>query len=182
MRDRFSMVLSLCANCNDGNAPVRVVDRRAMEVVSDPSLRSAIERGIALAEQQCELHTAAHQLGTTGFVIHTLGFASYIFARWGDNGMMALQQTIAAGGDTDSIGAIVGAWCGARLGSAWIPNELMERLNDGPFGPSHLRGLARDVAERRGLVTRYSPMLAMLRNLALYPVVLAHGFRRLVPW
>ncbi len=30
-------------------------------------------------------------------------------------------------------------------------------------------------------VPRFSPGLALARNLALYPVILAHGFRRLVP-
>ena len=115
-------------------------------------------------------------------MVHTLGFASYAFARWGDEPLRAVQEVVAAGGDTDSIAAIVGAWCGARHGTAWIPQDHLTAMHDGPFGPTHLRALARDVSERRGLTARYSPLAAMARNLALYPVVLAHGFRRLIPW
>ena len=46
----------------------------------------------------------------------------------------------------------------------------------------HSFALAVDLRAGRGLTARYNPLAAMARNLALYPVVLAHGFRRLVPW
>lgn len=155
---------------------------RALSVVDDASLREAITRGVTLAESGVDVSEAAAALGTTGFVIHTLAFASYAFARWGDEPLRAVQEVVAAGGDTDSIGAIEGAWCGARHGASWIPAPLLGAIHDGPFGPTHLRALADDLAARRGLTARYSPLAAMARNLALYPVVLAHGFRRLIPW
>ena len=162
--------------------PTADVCAQALAVVEEPSLRAAIARGIALATGGVELHAAATELGTTGFVVHTIGFATYAFVRWGNDPLRAIQETIAAGGDTDSIGAIVGAWGGARCGTAWIPAALLADLHDGPFGPTHLRSLANDLTAGRGLTARYSPLAAMLRNLALYPVVLAHGFRRLIPW
>jgi len=162
--------------------PTADVCTQALTVVDEPSLRAAIARGIALATEGAELHVAAAELGTTGFVVHTLGFATYAFVRWGYDPLRAIQEVIAAGGDTDSIGAIVGAWGGSRCGLAWIPPPLLDDLHDGPFGPTHLRSLANDLAAGRGLTARYSPLAAMLRNLALYPVVLAHGFRRLIPW
>ncbi len=162
--------------------PTADVCTQALTVVDEPSLRAAIARGIALATEGADLHVAATELGTTGFVVHTLGFATYAFVRWGYDPLRAIQEVIAAGGDTDSIGAIVGAWGGSRCGLAWIPPPLLDDLHDGPFGPTHLRSLANDLAAGRGLTARYSPLAAMLRNLALYPVVLAHGFRRLIPW
>jgi hypothetical protein len=59
-------------------------------------------------------------------------------------------------------------------------------FHDGPFGPTHLRALANCLGEvldgRRCRVPRYSASAALARNLALYPVVLGHGFRRLVPF
>jgi ADP-ribosylglycohydrolase len=154
----------------------------ALAVVDEPSMRAALTRAIALATAGAERDVAATELGTTGFVVHTLGFATYAFVRWGDDPLRAIQETIAAGGDTDSIGAIVGAWGGSRCGVGWIPAPLLDHLHDGPFGPTHLRSLANDLAAGHGLTARYSPLAAMLRNLALYPVVLAHGFRRLIPW
>lgn len=50
----------------------------------------------------------------------------------------------------------------------------------GPFGPSHLRALAASLADGAA-PPRYSWPAALARNLALYPVILAHGLRRLLP-
>ena len=54
------------------------------------------------------------------------------------------------------------------------------RLQRGPFGAAHLRALAQAMATG-GEAPRYPWPVALLRNLALYPVILAHGFRRLLP-
>ncbi|WP_337177313.1 ADP-ribosylglycohydrolase family protein [Paludisphaera sp.] len=160
--------------------------REARGVVEDAQLGRAIDEGLAMAASDHATLDAAGACGTSGFVVHTLAFASFAFARFGDDPMRALTETISAGGDTDSIAAIVGAWSGARSGAAWLPTELIGRIHDGPFGPGHLKGLARSLrAADDGAPAdppRYSAAAAMGRNLALYPVVLAHGFRRLAPF
>lgn len=65
-------------------------------------------------------------------------------------------------------------------------SELIGRIHDGPFGPRHLKALARSLQAGAdgspGDPPRYSIVAATGRNLALYPVVLGHGFRRLVPF
>ena len=75
---------------------------------------------------------------------------------------------------------------GALHGEAGLPGELIARIHDGPFGPSHLRALAVCLGQvLAGIpcpVPRYSCTAALARNLALYPVILGHGFRRLVPF
>jgi ADP-ribosyl-[dinitrogen reductase] hydrolase len=157
----------------------------SLGVVAQPELRAGLERALALAGAGADVHAAARALGTTGFVLHTVPFAAFCFGRFGERPLEALQQACAPGGDTDSISAIVGAWCGARGGGGAFPPELVSALHDGPFGPTHLRGLAADLAAAREggarPTTRYSPLAALLRNLALYPVVLAHALRRLLP-
>ncbi|HKI17009.1 MAG TPA: ADP-ribosylglycohydrolase family protein [Isosphaeraceae bacterium] len=100
--------------------------------------------------------------------------------------MLALTEAISVGGDTDSIGAILGGWLGARHGESGLPGQLIARIHDGPFGPSHLRDLAGCLVEKREwrdcAVPGYSVTAATARNLALYPVILGHGLRRLVPF
>ena len=53
-------------------------------------------------------------------------------------------------------------------------------------GAISLRALAVGLGQARqgiaGAVPRYSATGALARNLALYPVILGHGFRRLVPF
>lgn len=174
-------VAEVAARSRGGATPAGVL-RDALAVIDDARVRSAVEGAVALAAAGAPPEHAVEALGNTGFIVHTLGLASYAFARWSDAPLDALRGVIACGGDTDSIGAIVGAWCGARYGSGWIPAEHLALIHDGPFGPSHLRALAVDLRAGRGLTARYSAAAAMARNLALYPVILAHGFRRLIPW
>ena len=113
-------------------------------------------------------------------------FATFIFLRYGDDPLFALTEAVNAGGDTDSIGAIVGGWLGALHGARLMPGELLDRIHDGPFGPTHLRALGTALCQVRDgepcTVPRYSVAGALLRNLALYPVILGHGFRRLMPF
>lgn len=152
----------------------------ARALVADPILGPALDRAEALAASGAGTEEAARELGTSGYAVHTVPFALFCYQRFGERPLEALQECISAGGDTDSIAAILGAWLGARHGESGLPGDLIARLHDGPFGPSHLRALARAVANGTP-PPRYSWIGALARNLALYPVILAHGFRRLLP-
>lgn len=152
----------------------------ARRIVTEPELGDALDRAVHLAMKRASTSEAAGILKTSGYVVHTVPFALFCYLRYGATPLLALQECIGAGGDTDSIAAILGAWLGARHGEPGLPAHLIAELHDGPFGPSHLRALAESLAG--GLPPpRYSWIGALVRNLALYPVVLAHGFRRLFP-
>lgn len=125
------------------------------------------------------LATVGSALGTTGFVVHSVGACTWSLLTAHD-AMDAVRRAIRLGGDTDTHAAIVGGWAGASWGASALDSALVGALHDGPFGPSHLRGLARALVEGTP-PPAWSGAVAMARNLALYPVVLAHGFRRLVP-
>jgi ADP-ribosylglycohydrolase len=152
----------------------------ARKTVTDPILAGALDRAFELAARSAPTSEASEMLKTTGYVVHSVPFALYCYLRYGDAPLLALQECIGAGGDTDSIAAILGAWLGARHGEAGLPAHLIAELNDGPFGPTHLRGLASSLASGAP-PPRYSRLRALFRNLALYPVVLFHGFRRIFP-
>lgn len=163
----------------------RVEGARAL--VSEARVAAVIDAALALADERATMLEAAKQLRTTGFIEHTLAMATFAFATLGDEPMSELLPALyAAGGDTDSIGAIVGAWYGALHGPDALPAQWTSALQSGPFGRAHLRALASDLAaiERGDPVerpARFSWPWALVRNLLMYPVVLAHGFRRLAP-
>jgi ADP-ribosyl-[dinitrogen reductase] hydrolase len=152
----------------------------ARKIVTEPLLGAALDRAAELAKRDASTSEAADVLKTTGCVVHSVPFALFCYLRWGETPLRALQECIGAGGDTDSIAAILGGWLGARHGEPGLPAPLIAKLHDGPFGPSHLRGLAASLAQGTP-PPRYSWIGALFRNLALYPVVLAHGFRRIFP-
>jgi ADP-ribosylglycohydrolase len=153
---------------------------RARAGVTEPELAAALDRALDLAKRGASTSEAAAALQTTGYVIHSVPFALFCYLAYGATPLLAIQECIAAGGDTDSIAAILGGWLGARHGEPGLPAHLLAELDDGPFGPSHLRALAGALAEGAP-PPRYSWAGALARNLALYPVILAHGFRRIFP-
>ena len=177
-------VAEVAALAVTGRDPAAIVEG-ARAGVAEPMLAAALARAVELARAGVAADVAAPALGTSGFVVHTVPFAAFVFARWGGDPRAAITAVIRAGGDTDSIGAIVGAWCGALGGEAALPVGLLAHLHDGPFGPTHLRALAADLAgarDGRAATATYNPGYALARNLALYPVVIAHALRRIVPY
>jgi ADP-ribosylglycohydrolase len=143
--------------------------RRALEVVRDAELRKAIEAALAAGDDD---------VPSTGFVVHTLQAVVHVFVRAGADPLPSVVRCIRLGGDTDSTAAILGAWLGALHGAGAWPGELIARLQGGPNGREHLVRLAKALAEG-GAPPRASIAVSLARNLAMFPVVLAHVFRRL---
>src|SRR6185369_16951178 len=137
----------------------------ASRVVTEESLAAALGAARDLAARGAPTGEAAARLRTTGFVVHTVPFAAFVFAQNGDRPLAALSEAIAQGGDTDTIAALVGGWLGALHGESGLPSELLARIHDGPFGPTHLRALAAALAVPGAAPPRYSPLRAFARNL-----------------
>lgn len=156
--------------------PVRALIAEAAGVLTEPRLVEAVRHAT-----EADASTAAGAaLGTTGFAVHSVAACTWALCHAADP-LDGIQRVIAVGGDTDTHAAIVGAWAGARWGAASLPEALLTRLQDGPFGPTHLRGLADALVGERS-VPAWSAWLALVRSLALYPVILGHGFARLWPF
>ncbi|MBI5882488.1 MAG: ADP-ribosylglycohydrolase family protein [Elusimicrobia bacterium] len=160
--------------------------RQALEVIKDAALKEALGQALKMSGEGLSSAEAGKTLGNTGYSVHTAALAAWCFIRYGGDALGAVAETISAGGDTDTIAAIVGAWVGALHGEEGLPQGLISAIHDGPFGPSHLRSLGDCLAEvkagARPQVPAYCWPAALARNLALYPVVLAHGLRRLLPF
>lgn len=180
-----SELAAACARHPAGTAP-SVCYEAARPAVVEPTLAQALDRTAELAARAAATAEVAGTLRTSGYTPHTVSFATYCFLHYGTDPLLAITEAISGGGDTDSIAAIVGGWAGALHGEAGLPAGLVGRIHDGPFGPSHLRALA-GCLERVQLgepaeVPRFSAPVALARNLALWPVILGHGFRRLLPF
>lgn len=167
-------VAEVAATLAREDVPFELAARRALAAVTAPTLAEALARALETPDSV----DAAQALGTTGYTLHSVALCTWA-ARHATSPLDGIQRAISAGGDTDTHAAIVGAWLGARFGAAALPQDLVRRLHDGPFGPTHLRALG--LALRNGdAPPAWSALSALARNLALYPVVLAHGLLRLV--
>lgn len=124
--------------------------------------------------------------GITGYAYHTVPIALYAVLRHGQNFRAALEETLHCGGDTDTVGAIAGALCGAQAGRAGIPEEWLAGICEWPRSVRLLEQVASRLVEQKathqalGPVKYFWPGLVP-RNLLFVAVVLAHGFRRLLP-
>lgn len=170
-------VAEVAAHC--GSEPVAAL-RAASASLRHPELLSALAKAFELVSRSAGVEEAVSVLGNSGYCVQTVAFASFLFGRFGSEPRQCLVETVSAGGDADSIGAVVGGWLGALHGAEGLPPELVAGLCPGPFGRRHLEKLARSLNEGTPPPCYLWPV-ALLRNLALYPVILAHGLRRLLP-
>ncbi len=119
--------------------------------------------------------------GITGYIYHTVPVAVHAFLKATDF-RSALEEVLDCGGDTDTVGAIAGALLGCRFGAGAIPEPWLSRLMEFPKGTAYLRRLAgRLGGAPPGRGDRHAWWLLPVRQLLFTLIVLAHGFRRLLP-
>jgi len=146
-------------------------------------LTSALAEGKSVAEFADELGL---QRGVTGYAYHSVPVALYAWLRHPGDFRAALIAALNCGGDTDTVGAMVGALMGASLGRNAIPQEWIDGLWEQPRSASVLIRVGKRLAQQQvsarsqGPVTYAWPLL-ILRNIVFLLIVLMHGFRRLLP-
>jgi poly(ADP-ribose) glycohydrolase ARH3 len=69
----------------------------------------------------------------------------------------AIARAISLGDDTDTLAAMAGALAGAHLGVGAIPRRLLDRLEDGAKGRSHIGRLAAALHARLVAATKDDP-------------------------
>jgi ADP-ribosylglycohydrolase len=127
--------------------------------------------------------------GVSGYVYHTVPLALYCWLRHPEDFRQALEEGIALGGDADSTGAVIGGIGGATVGARGIPVEWLDRLWEWPRSAGWMRALGQRLAgpfAQQGPPVSPGPLPLFWpglipRNLLFLAVVLAHGFRRLLP-
>ncbi len=122
----------------------------------------------------------------TGYVYHTVPVVFHAWLRNPRDCRAAVQDVIACGGDTDTTAAITGAIVGAGVGKVGIPAEWLAALWEWPRTVAWMERLGAQLADacaaglpQKPLTLPFGPLL--LRNVVFAGVVIAHGFRRLLP-
>lgn len=125
-------------------------------------------------------------VGVTGYAYHTVPVALFAWMRHPDDFSDALTSVLNCGGDTDTVGSIVGGLMGARVGIRGIPVDLIQGLCEWPRSASWMERLSNRLAAQEsspkplGPVGYFWPGI-LPRNVLFLLMVLAHGFRRLLP-
>jgi ADP-ribosylglycohydrolase len=134
----------------------------------------------------CQQHDMAN--GVSGYCYQTLPVVLHCILSFPDDFEKAVYSAISAGGDTDTVAAIVGAIMGAHVKEQGIPQPWLAKIKDYPYSYRYLRKLALTLSYTK---TFKVPMfishncfpLVILRNIGFLVVVLCHGvFRALTFW
>lgn len=122
----------------------------------------------------------------SGYVYHTVPVVLHAWFRHPSNYQTAITEVVRCGGDTDTTAAILGAILGAGLGADGLPSAWLNGLCEWPRSVSWMTRLGQRltaaVSEQKPQSAPSLPFAFLLpRNLLFLAVVLAHGFRRLLP-
>lgn len=124
--------------------------------------------------------------GVSGYIYHTLPVVLHAWLANPVEVHSAVTAAIRCGGDADTTAAITGAIVGAATGKEGIPVEWLTRLAEWPRTAAWMERLAVALCDARTTGSRSSPPRLSLsgvlpRNALFASIVLAHGFRRLLP-
>jgi ADP-ribosylglycohydrolase len=124
--------------------------------------------------------------GVTGYSLHVVPVALYAWLRHPDEFRTALAAALDCGGDTDTVGAILGALSGTVVGKKGIPIEWLAGIWEWPRSVSFIEKIAAKLVEQQcsetpaGSVKCFWPAI-IFRNIIFIITILVHGFRRLAP-
>jgi ADP-ribosylglycohydrolase len=120
--------------------------------------------------------------GISGYMFHTVPCVLQVWFKHPRDYAAGLREIVAAGGDTDTAGAIFGGIAGAGVGRQGIPQAWRQGIVDWPRSVGWIERLGEALAQGPGTaVPGYFMPGIPLRNAFFMAVVLAHGFRRLAP-
>jgi len=151
-------------------------------------LREALMLAEAAHRERDPVQSLATKLGcldrVNGFICHTVPVVILAWLVHRPNYRAAVESVIRLGGDTDTHAALVGALCGISAGVEAIPPEWQGCVINWPRTMDSVQQLACDLdANRDGRIEprRVLWPAVVVRNLLMLMIVLAHGFRRLLP-
>ena len=122
----------------------------------------------------------------TGYAYHSVPVALYASLLHRGDFRVAMESALNCGGDTDSVGAIVGALAGTDIGKDSIPFEWLSGICEWPRSNRTLEQVADRLARQKGAERPLGPICyfwpgLIPRNFIFLVAVLLHGFRRLLP-
>lgn len=125
--------------------------------------------------------------GVSGYMYHSVPCALHVWLTHQNDFRAAVLAIVRLGGDSDTTAAMVGGIVGARVGRDGIPREWLDKLREWPRTVDWMDRLGRVAAARHAnsisadFVQPAGALKLLARNVFFLGVVLAHGFRRLLP-
>jgi ADP-ribosyl-[dinitrogen reductase] hydrolase len=131
-KDGSVAVAYISALLANGERPLEAI-QETIALLSDGHVKEALITGAQLAHESKKWEDAL-VIGPQGTAHQTIGTAAFCLLRYCDDGFKhVVCNSVRIGGDTDTRGAIAGAWAGIYNGLDDIPEEYLEELEHGEF-------------------------------------------------
>ncbi len=158
------------------------------EHIHDDELKSYLQKVFIASQTEQSLTEAMHDLfgkkamknGITGYMYHTIPAVMFAYFKYPHQPLKGLQCLIKAGGDVDTTCAIAGGIWGVNHGQAIFDN-IEGKWLEPKITPMFLKQLAEQSDSTTPKTLRFGGITTLIRNLIFLLIVLAHGFRRLLP-
>lgn len=189
--ERAALAVAIAAHCAATHTYIaprdffaRVAD--ALPTAKDRDFLELLEQvcvGVACDQSADDFAGARGQTrGIGGYALHTVPVVLHVWLRHQQDFEAAISEIVCLGGDTDTTAAILGGIVGASVGKAGIPAQWLENMAEWPRTTRWLEAVARALAgDASAAVPRLNPAALALRNFVFTLLVLAHGFRRMLP-
>jgi ADP-ribosyl-[dinitrogen reductase] hydrolase len=149
----------------------------------DPQWRHALNIVRAWHERGENTDALAAALGcpeyVSGWSLQSVPFALGCWLRHRHDARSGMAAIRRAGGDTDTIGAIAGAWYGLDDGEAAFPKEWVERIADWPVSVKALRAAGATLGGAPS--QRWGWPMVQVRNFLFFLIIMVHIVRRVFP-
>jgi len=128
----FAVAYAVYLNLEGKLTPTEVV-KGTLNLLEELGIENPVKESLGMSLKKVGLNPkeALTSLGTSGYVVHTVASAFYLFLKM-DNFLEGLKALLEVGGDTDTIGAIYGALYGSHFGTEKFPPNLVNRLETLP--------------------------------------------------
>ena len=158
---------------------------RWKDLSPDPGWTSVVDILRKHLAEQATVDALAIALGcpqyVSGYAYSSVPIALYAWLRHRGDPEICLASILRCGGDTDTMGAIAGALLGADGGADVFPAAWSARMVDWPLSTTRLHQAGQALGRSGTASIHWCWPMLPLRNLFFLLVVLAHGFRRLLP-
>ncbi len=117
----------------------------------------------------------------SGWSMHAVPVAIGAWLRHRSDSTAGMGAIFRCGGDTDTIGAIAGAFYGLDGGEAAFDPQWVSGIVDFPLSVNVLRRIGSEFAASDARPVRWAWPLLPVRSLVFLTTVLIHGLRRILP-
>lgn len=179
---RAAVIGVFCAHDTD-DTRLRALIRAATRLThTDPKAEEHALR-VARAVREVLPPTTPPTGPVSGYIVHTVDAALALAGKHPTDLRSAIVATVALGGDTDTVAAIVGGIVGARVGKEGIPTDWLDGILEPVWTMPRIEKLAQQLGEVQatGVPQRPASNFWPATHLVLFPIVIAHGLRRLLP-